>query len=420
MDVTSQTRCCLPAGCIQLSTLGSAEGAPSNVFGIVTASLLSSSLYCAQLCPTIVSHPRVGGLSSSDFGFLSDGYTNDESALVVLPLDHSVRQRTVLLLDQSGSTFDNATTRQQIQAGIQGYLATIAPLWDVGVAHDITMVGFSGDLALKVILPWTADLDTAAAAAAGISALPPAAHSSTALYYAVQASVGLLTAAIATDGPGGISQGFLIVYTDGFDDVGNVTLESAQATLRATNITFIPIAVGSEVHVAPLQALLAASGGGQQQLLSATSYADLAQAFRNASIIQANANTGVYVENFCTTYVGNAGVAQHYVTTFLVDTSDAAVPPWPALATTMAYNSTDFSPSRCEDALVNGTLILGALHNATIDTVCTAAGCGNIGGYSCPCARAHAVSGAQGVAASLGAPLAVAAAALVLMLQQWA
>ena len=194
----------------------------------------------------------VPGKTEEDFTISEDGDSISvfESAQQIVPTVASFQLSSVLVLDMSGSMIESGNL-PGLQIAANSFISTM------GGHQNIAIYTFDGREDIEVLVPFTQDVD---ALSAGIDSLSSfdVVDSSTNLNGAVISTIAALDAEAALHADK-LFGGTIAIFTDGKDQAGRVSDESAAMAADVTDHAIYSIGLGGEIDTDHLDALRTAS-----------------------------------------------------------------------------------------------------------------------------------------------------------------
>jgi formylglycine-generating enzyme required for sulfatase activity len=190
----------------------------------------------------------IPGKTEEDFTISEDGDSISvfESAQQIVPTVASFQLSSVLVLDMSGSMIESGNL-PGLQIAANSFISTM------GGHQSIAIYTFDGREDIDVLVPFTQDVDVLSDGIESLSSFEVI-DTSTNLNGAVISSIGALDAEAALHGDK-LFGGTIAIFTDGKDQAGRVSDESAAMAAEATGHAIYSIGLGGEIDTDHLDAI---------------------------------------------------------------------------------------------------------------------------------------------------------------------
>lgn len=210
-------------------------------------------------------------LSTGDFDFYDDGdfFSEDEAKRAVVNPKQAHRMYTLLLLDMSGSILNSGHLPTLLQSA--GAFVGLVGKSDL-LSQELAIYTFDGRMDIQQVQGFTNDTDLLAEGVAEMGqpqcetekdcpvenpecVAQHCINPSTNLNGAILSSLKILDDKEATYDPSFLRQGYLIVFTDGTDQLDHPDFEHAPQEVVSTSHAVFTIGLGSEINPVELQAI---------------------------------------------------------------------------------------------------------------------------------------------------------------------
>lgn len=236
----------------------------------------------------------VPGLVEENFVLREDGlaFSGFESRHVLLPEQRPFRTNVVLALDVSGSIVDSGNLPDLVNAA-KAYLG------DADSTRFTGILTFDGRKDVKLLTDFTNDTAILGATLDGIpefielDKVAGTYDTSTNLFGAVVDSVQRANGKQNQQPDGQIWRSAVVIFTDGTDRAGYVSLETAEAEVRASEANVHMISLGGELTSGVLKRL------GKDSAIQATDITLLENAFAKVSDALAREAGKFYTLSYC-------------------------------------------------------------------------------------------------------------------------